>query len=111
MKLSEQLPIQKGDRITAITQNGRVQRATVDAIFTAHPHAVFRWSTPWQYEETCRLDEEHTRWIRGWPDLDSEDVQALLATAAMGPPLTRHLRFSQISAVKFRVDVEHGPKT
>lgn len=76
--------IDVGAEITVITTNGSTVRAKVSILFAnPSPRPGFRWHTAWDYSEISFLDEEHTRWIRGYHDEGSDEINALKAAAAM----------------------------
>jgi hypothetical protein len=78
-------------------QRGSVVRTTIDSTFSCAPHPGFRWKGGHMFVAgdehiSCETqshadrfnDDEGATWIRGWPPLDSPDVQALLVAYALG---------------------------
>lgn len=86
----------------AVTDSGAgniattVVRTTVATVFELALRPGFRWAVGKQFITAnitlaalggwdCFFDEEHVTWVRGWPELDSPEVAALLVAEALGP--------------------------
>ena len=95
-------PVDAGDKVTtllAVTDAETGELATYvvrTTVATAFMPGGFRWTEgsmlPTKHASlsiTGAWDrlfaDEHVTWIRGWPELDNPEVQALLVADALGP--------------------------
>ena len=95
-------PVEAGDKVTTHSCGHRPRDRRADDLRGAddrrdrvHARRLPLERRPHAHNQACDMTvtgawdrlfaDEHVTWIRGWPELDSPEVQALLVADALGP--------------------------